>query len=50
VLLPGIDTCRKCHGGNRAGSARSGCVECHTYHPPTDQRRFQGRRTGAGGR
>jgi hypothetical protein len=35
ILLPSIDTCRKCHGG--AGEMATGrvggeCVLCHTYH------------------
>jgi hypothetical protein len=38
VLLPGIDTCRRCHSeptGTRAaarGGARTDCTECHRYH------------------
>jgi predicted CXXCH cytochrome family protein len=33
VLLPGIDTCVRCHGpGGEAGGARHGCVTCHRYH------------------
>jgi hypothetical protein len=31
VLMPGIDTCKKCHNGTSAG-ARSDCLECHGYH------------------
>ncbi|MFO0845403.1 MAG: cytochrome c3 family protein [Gemmataceae bacterium] len=39
VLLPGIDTCLKCHDrGARRGSARADCVECHAYHDPAAQR------------
>lgn len=34
VLLPGIKTCRKCHGGpdadDRVGST---CTTCHVFHP-----------------
>lgn len=35
VLMPGIDTCRNCHGG--AGSTTkldSRCVDCHLFHNP----------------
>lgn len=38
VLMPSIDTCRKCHapvaraGGTSIGGARHDCVECHRYH------------------
>lgn len=31
VLLPGIQTCEKCHRGGRE-AAESRCFECHTYH------------------
>ena len=31
VLLPGIETCKKCHAPGRA-HAESRCFECHTYH------------------
>lgn len=30
VLLPGIESCRECHGV----TARADCVLCHGYHPP----------------
>ena len=40
LLLPGIETCRKCHDGMsrpegpalKAGHAESGCFLCHLYH------------------
>jgi hypothetical protein len=35
VLMPGIETCRNCHGapgGSHGQRARSDCVECHLYH------------------
>ncbi len=33
VLLPGIDSCRECHGGEHATAAiPSPCVTCHEYH------------------
>jgi hypothetical protein len=38
VLLPGIETCRRCHGGGPAAAAAdrervpSRCVDCHDYH------------------
>jgi len=36
VLLPGIDNCQKCHGGEKASSAvPSTCVDCHSFHIPT---------------
>jgi hypothetical protein len=31
VLLPGIDTCRRCHNQN-PNAAETRCSECHTYH------------------
>ncbi len=31
VLLPGIETCKKCHAPG-AEHAESRCFECHTYH------------------
>lgn len=36
LLLPGIATCRTCHGGERDASADvpSGCAMCHSYHLP----------------
>jgi hypothetical protein len=48
VLLPGIATCRDCHGPARAtadgrrGGARSDCVECHTYHNGDHPRQGKG--------
>lgn len=39
VLLPGIDTCLKCHDrAARHGTAQADCVECHAYHDPEAQR------------
>jgi hypothetical protein len=38
VLVPGIETCLKCHGpvrtenGQARGGAGSNCTECHRYH------------------
>jgi len=39
VLLPGVETCRKCH---RSGSnaAASNCSECHAYHDWTKQKKM----------
>jgi DnaJ-class molecular chaperone len=31
ILLPGIETCKTCHGPGPA-HADSRCSECHTYH------------------
>ncbi len=42
VLLPGIDTCRKCHGTS-TGQARADCVECHSYHDHGGRAEFRGR-------
>ena len=35
VMIPGIDTCRNCHGGAEA-TARipTTCVDCHRFHMP----------------
>jgi len=36
ILLPGVDTCRKCHSGTPpagvSGTARGECSVCHAYH------------------
>jgi predicted CXXCH cytochrome family protein len=37
ILMPGIATCRECHGGRRAAdtqanSVPSGCMTCHAFH------------------
>lgn len=34
VLMPGIETCRDCHGGQQARGDRIGstCVTCHDFH------------------
>lgn len=36
LLLPGIATCRTCHGGEASATADvpSGCAMCHSYHLP----------------
>jgi cytochrome c5 len=35
VLLPGIDTCRNCHGGAESKTLLpSTCVDCHDFHLP----------------
>jgi hypothetical protein len=39
ILLPGIDTCRKCHGSSR-NAAASNCSECHVYHDWTKQKKI----------
>jgi hypothetical protein len=44
VLLPGIDTCRKCHD-NGPGKASADCAECHTYHDHAGRAEFRGRLT-----
>lgn len=38
LLLPGIATCRTCHLGEDAMSAKvpSSCATCHGYHPSTE--------------
>jgi hypothetical protein len=38
VLLPGIDTCLKCHNATKQATARHDCAECHVYHDPKQQR------------
>ncbi len=47
VLLPGKQTCLKCHDAGASPSARSDCIECHRYHDPKLQRqaRQQGQMT-----
>jgi hypothetical protein len=35
VLMPGISTCRSCHGGSAdSGRVRSDCGMCHQFHLP----------------
>jgi predicted CXXCH cytochrome family protein len=35
VLLPGIEVCRDCHGGQHAeNKLQSTCIECHSFHQP----------------
>ncbi len=41
VLLPGIQTCAKCHRGGRE-AAESRCFECHTYHDWKRERSVKG--------
>ncbi len=37
VLVPGIETCRSCHGGeSSAAKVPSSCAMCHTYHQKQD--------------
>jgi predicted CXXCH cytochrome family protein len=37
VLVPGIETCRSCHGGERsAAKVPSSCAMCHSYHQKQD--------------
>ena len=41
VLLPGIQTCEKCHHrGSEAAESR--CFECHTYHDWKDEKDVKG--------
>lgn len=33
LLLPGLDSCRTCHGGEKSkADVPSGCAMCHSYH------------------
>ena len=32
LLLPGIESCRTCHGGESSGDVPSTCAMCHDYH------------------
>jgi hypothetical protein len=41
VLLPGIQTCEKCHRGGRE-AAESRCFECHTYHDWKQEKSVKG--------
>jgi predicted CXXCH cytochrome family protein len=35
VLIPGIENCRTCHGGESAGAkVQSTCISCHGFHNP----------------
>jgi len=42
VLLPTIETCRRCHRSG-ADSAESRCFECHVYHDWSKEKRPDGR-------
>jgi hypothetical protein len=42
VLIPGIDTCRKCHRSG-AEAAESNCSECHSYHDWTKEKKVDGK-------
>jgi predicted CXXCH cytochrome family protein len=49
LLLPGIGTCRTCHGGEASkAQVPSGCAMCHSYHvsdgAPWQPKRTAGRR------
>jgi hypothetical protein len=41
VLIPGIQTCQKCHN-SAANSAESRCFECHTYHDWNKEKAVRG--------
>jgi hypothetical protein len=45
VLMPRLETCLHCHNEQHQASARSDCVECHTYHDPKLKRQFKGKQT-----
>lgn len=32
LLLPGVESCRTCHGGESSGEVPSTCAMCHDYH------------------
>jgi predicted CXXCH cytochrome family protein len=35
ILLPGIRTCRKCHGGEKDNNmVATTCIDCHKFHVP----------------
>jgi hypothetical protein len=35
VLIPGIESCQTCHGGEAAwAKVRSTCISCHVFHKP----------------
>jgi predicted CXXCH cytochrome family protein len=35
VLMPGVDSCRDCHGGESAeNQLQSTCIACHKFHSP----------------
>jgi len=41
VLMPGIDSCRKCHGGaSSEAKLDSRCVDCHVFHNPAMDRLY----------
>lgn len=42
ILLPGIETCQKCHTGGEP-SAGENCYVCHTYHDWSKRKETKGR-------
>src|SRR5690606_10087657 len=35
VLMPSIETCRSCHGGEQAADrVPTTCIDCHRFHQP----------------
>jgi hypothetical protein len=34
IHMPGISTCRTCHGDNEPHKVASSCLTCHTFHHP----------------
>lgn len=35
LLIPGIATCRNCHGAAKVAAAKAECENCHAWHPGT---------------
>ncbi|HUN50640.1 MAG TPA: cytochrome c3 family protein, partial [Candidatus Sulfotelmatobacter sp.] len=49
VLLPGVETCQACHGGEKsAAKVPSTCITCHVFHNP-GQPPFGNRRSADAG-
>ncbi len=51
VLIPGIETCRECHGGAKASppDVPSPCASCHPFHRKEHGRMHSGPEAASGG-
>ncbi|HEX4749697.1 MAG TPA: cytochrome c3 family protein [Bryobacteraceae bacterium] len=43
VLIPGVESCQKCHVPSEKAAAPGGCYECHGYHDWTKEKPVKGK-------